>query len=357
MLQSVELKNFQSHRNTKLNFDKGVNVIIGTSDSGKSAILRALNSCIYGELPVSYRTYDTEETEVTIKVDDKEVTRRRGEKTNEYQVNNSYYRALNRTVPEDVTTLFNMNDINIQYQLDGPFLLSETPGEIAKRLNKTVNLDIIDASIKQSNSMRNEVLSSVKHYKEELSRYESELEKFKNFSAFEQKVNDLIENDKEITKLSSDVSFSKSCIDSYHTYNLNIKNSKEKLTSLEKTEKVLSSVISYEEEINKVTSTITKIKDIITSYNTYSEKLKQDNKKRVRCSAVLDSLNILNTITEKGKQIRDTYTALTNTINKYKIIQKDILKNKENLIDSNKELSSIMPAVCPLCGSSISKEE
>jgi len=36
MIESAQIKNFQSHRNTELTFDPGVNVIIGSSDSGKT---------------------------------------------------------------------------------------------------------------------------------------------------------------------------------------------------------------------------------------------------------------------------------------------------------------------------------
>lgn len=42
MIKSIELKNIQSHENTRLDFDKGINVIVGSSNNGKSAILRGL---------------------------------------------------------------------------------------------------------------------------------------------------------------------------------------------------------------------------------------------------------------------------------------------------------------------------
>jgi exonuclease SbcC len=43
MIDSLSIQNFQSHEKTELEFDEGINIIIGQSDSGKSAILRALN--------------------------------------------------------------------------------------------------------------------------------------------------------------------------------------------------------------------------------------------------------------------------------------------------------------------------
>ena len=42
MITKIEIKNFQSHKNTVLEFDKGVNVICGESDNGKSAVIRAI---------------------------------------------------------------------------------------------------------------------------------------------------------------------------------------------------------------------------------------------------------------------------------------------------------------------------
>ena len=47
MIKSVELKNFQSHNQSRLEFCDGVNIIVGASDSGKSAILRGLFWVLY----------------------------------------------------------------------------------------------------------------------------------------------------------------------------------------------------------------------------------------------------------------------------------------------------------------------
>ena len=46
----VEIKDFQSHKNTNIEFSEGFNCIIGRSDSGKSAILRALRLVICNDL-------------------------------------------------------------------------------------------------------------------------------------------------------------------------------------------------------------------------------------------------------------------------------------------------------------------
>jgi len=49
MLQSVELENFLSHKNTKLTFDRGVTVFVGPNGAGKSSIIDAITFALFGE--------------------------------------------------------------------------------------------------------------------------------------------------------------------------------------------------------------------------------------------------------------------------------------------------------------------
>ena len=47
MIDKIKIENIQSHKNTELNLSNGINVIVGSSNNGKSAILRALYWAIY----------------------------------------------------------------------------------------------------------------------------------------------------------------------------------------------------------------------------------------------------------------------------------------------------------------------
>jgi exonuclease SbcC len=49
MLQSVEIENFLSHKNTKLTFDRGVTVFVGQNGAGKSSIIDAITFALFGE--------------------------------------------------------------------------------------------------------------------------------------------------------------------------------------------------------------------------------------------------------------------------------------------------------------------
>ena len=49
MIETVELFNFLSHRETKLELEEGVNVFVGNNGSGKSSVIDALTYAFYGE--------------------------------------------------------------------------------------------------------------------------------------------------------------------------------------------------------------------------------------------------------------------------------------------------------------------
>ncbi len=48
-IKELHIREFQSHEATALQFHPGLNVLVGPSDSGKSAIVRALRWCLHNE--------------------------------------------------------------------------------------------------------------------------------------------------------------------------------------------------------------------------------------------------------------------------------------------------------------------
>ncbi len=63
MIKSVELINWRSHENTKLEFSKGVNLFVGPIGSGKSSIIDAICFALFGSFPaLKSRRVSLEET-------------------------------------------------------------------------------------------------------------------------------------------------------------------------------------------------------------------------------------------------------------------------------------------------------
>uniref|UniRef100_A0A6M3M0C8 Putative ATPase domain containing protein n=1 Tax=viral metagenome TaxID=1070528 RepID=A0A6M3M0C8_9ZZZZ len=161
MINSLEIKNFQSHKNTKIDFCPGLNVIAGASDSGKSSILRAIGWLIKNRPSGdAIRNWDCKKNDpvtVTISLEDNNkeetITKERIGSTSKYV--SSKFGALDvigRDVPEEVTRLLNLSEPSFQTQHDAYFLLNDSPGSIAKTLNDLVGLSIIDTIFKNINS-------------------------------------------------------------------------------------------------------------------------------------------------------------------------------------------------------------
>lgn len=145
MLKSIKIRNFQSHEDTELRLHSGVNVIVGTSDSGKSAITRAIRWCAFnqGAGNIVSDFSDGKSTSVEIETDEHSI-RRTKEKWNGYVVDGKELKAIGKGVPEEVQAAFNLDSINVQNQHDPTFLLAMRPGEIGKYLNQIVDLESID---------------------------------------------------------------------------------------------------------------------------------------------------------------------------------------------------------------------
>lgn len=200
MIEQLEIKNFQSHKSSLLNFHPGVNTIIGTSDHGKSAVFRALNFVFKnkpdGTAFISHWCKNdkgnyTDNTEVSVKVDGHEIKRVKG-KENEYYLDGEKLTAFNRDVPESVAELLNMDDINIQHQANNFFLLDMSSGKVAEEFNRLVNLDVIDISLSNVNGLLRKTKSEIDVTEKEIVKHTEALESFGFLESMEKDVDKFI---------------------------------------------------------------------------------------------------------------------------------------------------------------------
>jgi len=184
MITKLSLINFQSHRNTVLEFSPGVNAIVGQSDSGKSAILRALywikNNRPSGDAFVSHwarngRGVQVEETSAGIEIGDTAIARIRGKALNAYRINGKDLEAVRTDVPAEVSEALRLSDVNIQRQLDSPFLLGESPADVARFFNELVHLDEIDAALTIVESKKRETAADGRRLTAECQELETKI--------------------------------------------------------------------------------------------------------------------------------------------------------------------------------------
>ena len=159
MLEKVKIKNFQSHRSTEIELSSAVNTIQGNSDCGKSAVMRALNWLIFnpaGDYFVSDWARKGKSIsapcEVTLVVDGHTITRKRDKDFNGYILDGQVFEATRNSVPPQVADVLGLGEVNIQRQLDPPFLLSKSSGDVSRYINSLVNLTRIDEWTAAANS-------------------------------------------------------------------------------------------------------------------------------------------------------------------------------------------------------------
>lgn len=162
----VEIINFQSHKKTTIHFNKGTNALIGTSNSGKSAVIRAIRWCLLN-YPNGTDFIRTGEKEAIVRValsNNKIIVRRRGKgNVNEYQLYEGdtlleEFTGFGAKPPAAIIEAHGIvpiaNDVYFHFapQLDAPFMLSLKPKQRAEVLGNLEELARIDRALTDVNS-------------------------------------------------------------------------------------------------------------------------------------------------------------------------------------------------------------
>jgi exonuclease SbcC len=177
MIQSLTLSGFQSHQDTRLDFDPGINFILGPSNVGKTAIIRALRFVTFnrpsGE---AFINHDMSQAVVQITTDKSTITRTKSKKVNAYTLDGKKWSNMGAEVPEAVSAALNLKEINFQHQMDSPFLLADPPGQIARQINQAINLDLVDAALSSINRTHRLESAEIKNLVDEIAEAEAGLE-------------------------------------------------------------------------------------------------------------------------------------------------------------------------------------
>jgi len=209
MIKSLTIENFQSHKNSFLEFSTGINIISGSSNNGKTAILRALNWVITNRpqgIAFKSNFSDKKETcKVSLIINDIEIVRERNNSINSYQVGSSLFTTIGNDVPSEVTSAINISDINCASQFERHFLLMDSPGEVGRTINKVVKLDDIDALISNISSKITSTNKELEIKKQDLDKLNLSLEKFKDYDLIENLVNQIVEYDSKVKTIENRV--------------------------------------------------------------------------------------------------------------------------------------------------------
>jgi len=146
-IESLSLHNFQCHEHLDIAFDPQLTTIIGPSDVGKTAILRALKWVVINRpLGENFRRIGASHCTVVLKVDGHVIERHKG-RQNIYKLNGQTLSAFGSGVPDSIANLLKMESYHFQGQHDAPYWFDLTPTALTAELNRLVELDVIDHAI------------------------------------------------------------------------------------------------------------------------------------------------------------------------------------------------------------------
>ncbi len=336
-LKTVVLENFQSHKYTSIDFDQGLNVILGPSDSGKTALIRGIKWALYNEPSGDYFVREGErEASVTLVFSDNtKVQRIRSKSKNTYILykkngDEVKYEGFGTNVPDEIVEEIGIkkikldseatNAINIGEQLEGSFLLSEKTSTRAGAIGRLIGVNLIDDALKETLKDTRNLSNSRKITENRITKIEEELKEFEYLDQLEMK----LKKSEEIR----DILYKK-------------KKRKENLLSLNDKYKFISNELKVINEqllklsnIEKVDPIVKGLENNIISFKYYSikkvhySKYQNDIKKG---EALIDRLSMV----DDADNLYERSNSILSMMNKYQNI-----RNKLLLLGKDRETSN-----------------
>lgn len=148
MLKRLRIRNFQRHDNLDLVLDPSITTIVGPSDIGKSAILRALRWVCFNKPDGNgFIRHGQDTCKVQVEVDGHKITRTRDKTKNTYTLDGKVLHSFSRGVPDLVERCLRLGDVNFQLQHDAPYWFALTASDVSKQINSIVDLRVVDEAL------------------------------------------------------------------------------------------------------------------------------------------------------------------------------------------------------------------
>lgn len=213
LISSLAISNFQAHAKLKLDNIRPITTFVGRSNSGKSAVIRAIIWLITNK-PGGTAHIKHGETKCRVRVDfdagETSIVRLREGRKNVYKLNGVELANLGADVPDTVSRAINVAPASIQQQHDAPFMLGLSPKQLATTINRLAGLDVADKFMAAARTSAREAKATAKATAAELADAEQALAAIPDFTHLKPKLakcNDLVERieqlDDDITALAA----------------------------------------------------------------------------------------------------------------------------------------------------------
>ena len=242
-IKTLILKNFQQWKTGKVSFTKGLNILVGNTESGKSTLFRAINSILTGKMPEDYIRKGTKEVEVKVEFDNNTYFRRfRSKKDNIADANGKIFERVGKEIPFEyfnklgkTSIEFGSKELSLcsYSQFEPHFFITLSDYDKSKLIGTICGIDIVDKLVDSINKDIRSNNANIKFLNEKLKEQKEQKEvKETEFKALDYKhaclfllINNLKDDFKKLESLSK-------LNENLSLINDNIKNTKTELNYL-----------------------------------------------------------------------------------------------------------------------------
>lgn len=332
MIESLHLLNFQCHSDLLVELDPNVTSIVGPSDVGKSAVIRALRWAALN-VPVGCMIRDgAKQARVELIADGRRIARTRGSE-NSYSLDGKEFRAFRSDVPDEIATLLNLTDANFQGQHDPLYWFSSTAGDVSRQLNSVVNLAVIDRTLAEAARQVYKCKTVLENAKENLTRSVVEKNDLKWVEQADQDYKQVEWIEQSVTDIREDVSDLNARVEA-------VREAKEdagrKRSLADDSERLLERMVV----LGKASKAAVELAKLVSVVRAAEAKKNVEIPDLVALDEIVDLLKDRRERTKEiGKLLNEVWTADENKKEAKRAFQK-----------AHDELESKTEGVCPLCG-------
>lgn len=365
---SVQVQNYQIIENARLDFENGLNIIVGPSNNGKTAILRAIESAIYNKAGNSFIRHGTEATAVGIKAEDHTVVWRKSADAGMYKVDGQSYNKIGRGQLIEVADALHMSEIevnsdkvriNFLKQMEYPFLLDKNPSQLFEFLSMSNDSDKLASifysmrsDLRTTNSSIDNTIGQIDTYKSVIQRDEITL---KNYKGIDQLTDKILSYDTKVNQYTNLVELIRSIGEKRRT----LLESRDKIFSLRKLKTDSDSIMTRLDQsvpnlepLSKATQSLTEKKRIL---------IEQRNKVLALRKQLADTESVLEQIpVEKIQSLQTLIQSLNQSLATLEGKRSVLSVRASNIESLKSQLDSVTESLssfksCPLCGAPLTE--
>jgi DNA repair exonuclease SbcCD ATPase subunit len=330
----------------------GINLIVGTSDVGKSAFMRALNLAMHNEVPNrEFVTYGEKDATVILEFSDGTVVERVKGSTK-----NAYYATLpdgtriekeklgNTTnIPEEIYKALGSPPIDKKHgplayadQHSPLFLVSLTPTELPRCISELTGLDDYETAALELAKNARRFDRKVKEVKDRITSIEAELEQYQGLDTEIQSYDEMAKliDTAEAARVDAEDAENR-----LQEYNLIIEQGRQIIADINDAKKILvvESDFGLAKELERE---IDRILDTLSEHSEIEEHIDQLKVEISNTGQILESG--LQSLIDEAKGVGTLLTNARRVLNEYNNVMADGLKTKAEISEAEEVLASLI---------------